>query len=115
MASTLEIVQGEVDTLEVAVKDADGIAVDLTGAALTLHVKRSINDTTALITKIIGTGITITDALAGLAEIAFAVIDTSGLLPGTYLYDLKYAASGNTVIKYAIPPSAFIITKPVTT
>jgi cyanophycinase-like exopeptidase len=62
--------RGDTIPLSIAVT-REGTAVDLTGAALRFVAKRRLKDADvdALITKTIGTGITVTDAAAGAAVI----------------------------------------------
>lgn len=58
-------------------------------------------------------GITVTDALAGLAEIQFESADTENLKPRTYYYDLKYVRGDSTTAQYVVPRSAFVVKQPV--
>lgn len=67
----LTMFAGETRTLVVTVTDQDGAAVDLTDADITY-----VLDLATPITKTVGSGITITGALAGEFEIALAQADT---------------------------------------
>lgn len=73
MSSTfnLSIYAGETRTLVVTVTDQDGVAIDLTGAAITY----TLNLPTP-VTKTVGAGITITGALTGEFEIVLTEADT---------------------------------------
>jgi len=91
-----EIVFGQELTLEVTVQDANGTAIDITGATLTwtmvLHP-----GATAKITKTTTSGITLTDPTNGRADIALAETDTDTLDVDSYYYhDLKMVSGGAT-------------------
>lgn len=82
MTTALTIHQGDDEVLDITVQKPDGTPQDLTGCKLWFYVKASIKDTDAdaLIKKttLPGEGITVTDAVNGIAEISIANADTSG-------------------------------------
>ena len=80
---------GDTDTIELVVKDSNGVVVDLTGGSARMQVKVKSNDSTALLTK------TATiDGVNGKITFALSDTDTSGLNSdnfGTkiYVYDVE--------------------------
>lgn len=75
---------GDSKTLEVTVKDADGVVVDITGATIRWSLARSVNSTPALLQKAVGSGITITDGPNGRFDVALANADTETLSDAYY-------------------------------
>lgn len=72
--------------LQVTVVDPDGSATDLTGIDLTFLVKQGLDDADAdaVITKTVGTGITVAAPLTGMATIDLSEADTAdraGMFP----------------------------------
>ena len=61
----------------------------LIGASVYLTVRKTAEDSEALIEKSTRDGIEITDAEQGIVDIEFRPEDTSELEPGTYVYDIK--------------------------
>ncbi len=98
--SYLTIVRSDDETLDILVTDEDtGAAVDLTSADITWMAKRRRNDADvdALITKAIGSGVTVTSAVGGVAEVAIAAADTDAITPGAYYWELQSVdAAGKT-------------------
>lgn len=92
MSTYLTIERGDDETLDITVTNQDtGAVVDLTGATLKWMTKRRRNDADvdALITAEIGTGITVTNAAGGVAEVAIAAANTNALTPGAYYWELQ--------------------------
>jgi hypothetical protein len=77
----LTMVRGDTPTFDIAVKKPDGTPLSLAGAQMWFTAKKSTMDTdlAAVFQKTIGSGITVTDATAGLAEVTLAAADTSAL------------------------------------
>lgn len=89
-AQNFEIYKGDDLTLQVTVKNADGTAKDLTGATIKWQLSTGVNATPALISKQNGSGITITDAVNGIFEVAIAQADTSSLAAkDTYYHEAE--------------------------
>lgn len=65
-------------------KTAAGVAIDLTGSALALRVKRNAASLVAEATAII----TVTNAAAGTFDVRIPRTDLARLAPGTYYHDL---------------------------
>ena len=114
---TIEVYKGESKTLVLTVLDENRAAQDLTGATLTMTVRKRITDTTAVITKVSTTVTEIeiqTPATDGKAKIFLVPADTSALAVGPYVYDVWVTLSSgrrSPVIK----PSLFSILQAVTT
>ncbi len=88
----LTIVRSDDETLDILVTDQDtGAAINLTGATLKWMAKRRRNDADvdALISKAIGTGITVTNAAGGVAEVAITAANTNAIVPGAYYWELQ--------------------------
>jgi hypothetical protein len=81
-------------TIRFAVKDATGAPQDISGWSLSYTLRKRVKDTTALITKTVGSGVTITDALAGEGQVAFAPADTASLKAGFYTHQLDRTDAG---------------------
>lgn len=83
--------------LTVNATDGAGADLDLTGWTLTFSVKRS-PDTSALVTKTVGSGITVptqTGDDVGVAYITIDAADTASLA-GAYLWELEGVSGGKT-------------------
>jgi hypothetical protein len=81
-----------------AVKE-DGVALDITGARITLTLKKSTmqeDDDAALQQDFI-----ITDPTAGLAEIEVLPADTTDLEPRQYYWDIQLVTAAGIVATYA--------------
>lgn len=89
----LDIYRGEDKSWGISVA-IDG-PVDLTGAALAFTVRRTYTGT-ALVTKTVGDGITVTDAANGQATLALVPDDTADLTIATHYYDLVLTLSGKS-------------------
>ncbi|MCD0459963.1 phage baseplate upper protein [Roseiconus lacunae] len=82
--------------MEIAITDGDGSPIDLTGAEVTLRVKRRKEDRRSQL--VIGTddgGLAIVDAVAGLVMIQKRTIELS---PGIYHSEIEVAKAGETTI-----------------
>ena len=85
----------------VTVTDADGLAVDITGATMNFTAKMRASDADAdkVFQKTVGAGIVLSNPTNGKATVTLAAADTSALAPGrTHLlrYDWKMTLSGLT-------------------
>lgn len=92
----LEIHAGDDLAIPVAVTDAAGQAVDLTGAAIAWQAARGTPERfskTAVVSKASGAGITITDPAGGVFEIALASADTQGL-SGSFYHEAEVTDAG---------------------
>lgn len=93
VASNFEMFSGNTRVLKVTVLDQDEAIVDLSGAAATFVVMRA-HGQPAIITKTVGSGIVITDAVNGLLEITLLEADTEPLR-GVHRHELEITdASG---------------------
>ena len=94
MASSFEMYSGDTKTLAVAITDADGNAVTLTGATCAYTIRTAITSTTALVTKATGgSGITVSGSTV---TISLAPADTADL-DGTYYHELQITDSAGHV------------------
>ncbi len=90
----LRIYQGSTQDIVVTVTDAMDAAVVLTGAAIVWRLALSLQASTALLDKQVGSGIAITDAVAGIATVSLTAADTAGLAPGTYIHEMRITKAG---------------------
>lgn len=92
-----EMAKGESRILEFPVLDAASAPLDITGANLQFSLKatRAGEPTgNAVISKTVGSGITITDGAGGLCEVLLASADTQ-TLEGLFYYKLVLVIGGN--------------------
>lgn len=92
--SLLTMTRGDTANFAVTVTDGAGAPLNLTGLVLTFTVAASSQS--AVITKTIGAGITVTDALGGLATVTISPADTDGLEDRAELFwDLEVDSAGD--------------------
>lgn len=108
----VEIYRGDNRTFQVTVKDGDGVAVDITGAAIKFSVKEEISDTDYEIQKTVGSGITITDAANGIYEVYLLPADTQNMGVGIYEYDSELTTAGGNV--YTVVRGEFTVQAEIT-
>jgi len=87
----VEIFRGDNQTLEVTVKDVDGVVFDITGSTARFTVRKDFN-TTALIEKssAVAGEAAITDPTNGVLEIYLVPADTRELnYCGNFVYDVE--------------------------
>ena len=100
VAENVSFYRGEDVTLEVEVTTtgiSGGPDVDITGWALVFNLKKRLTGKVVL-TKSIGSGITITDGTAGRADVTLTDEDTLILVPGEYVFDVKRDDAGAEAI-----------------
>jgi len=92
--------KGDNRIFTITVKDASGVAVDITGGAMVFTMKKHENDPTGLIVKDSAVGIAeveFTNPTNGIADIKLLPADTSGLPAITYVYDVQFTTSLGSV------------------
>jgi len=77
-------------------KDADGVAVDLTGYSASMQVRKSLTDGVALELSTVNSRITLGGA-AGTVTLLVSATDTATIDVGQYFYDLELT-SGSSVV-----------------
>jgi len=89
----IEFISGDSQKLIITVQDADNApaAKNLTGATITWALARS-RGSAPLITKTVGSGITVTDAANGALEVAIAPADTA-TIDGVHYHELEVVDS----------------------
>ncbi len=92
----LDAARGDTINLRVPVVDQDGAPVDITGAAVRMTVKRNLSDAdlSALITRTVGDGVTLTTPEAGIADVTITATQTATLTPAKYYWDVQVTLSG---------------------
>jgi hypothetical protein len=86
--------QNDALDLDVAVKQRNGSAYDLTGATLYFQMRENPKSATALVSVSTGSGITHTSPAGGLAVVAIAAAATAGLtVPRTLVWALELEKS----------------------
>jgi hypothetical protein len=96
MSEKLTIKQGEAKTITFTVKDADGVAVDLSSAELALGVKRNKTDASFAIQKD-DADFETTQAASGIVSVDLSETDTN-LEEATYVGELKCSWTGPPVV-----------------
>lgn len=98
--TNIEMFSGNTKLLRVTVLDQDSVVVDLTGASAT-YVVTTRRGNVPLISKTVGAGITITDAVNGVLEVTLAPADTEPL-QGAHSHELKVtdAAGRQTTVLF---------------
>lgn len=84
---------GDDKTLQFTVKDQDGVVVDITGASITWAFAARVG-ATAIASKTVGSGITITDAAAGVFQVTIDAADTASLTGGVLYHEAQLVDSG---------------------
>ena len=95
---------GDSRVIELTVNNQDDTAVEnITGAAITFALSKQAGNVTspkpagaALVTKTVGSGITITDGPNGRADVVLAPADSASLPAGVYYYEVQIILAGAT-------------------
>ena len=104
MATALEITRGDTSALNVTCYQSDGVtALNITGYTLWWTAKNRDGDADpGVIQKTTtGGGVTITNAVGGLATVNLAAADTSGLGGVLLLWDLQAKDAGGNITTLA--------------
>ena len=109
-SSNLEMYRGDDKTFNVTFTDADGNAINLTGATVFLTVKKKQTDpdTAAIIAKKVTSH---SQATAGITAVTVTHTD-SNVAVGSYYYDIQLVDSNTTVT--TITTGAFTIKRDIT-
>lgn len=91
---SVNIIRGETKTLDLSIIDGAGAAVDITGASIYMTVATDTGETPLIEKATGGSGITITDAAGGLAEVVIDAADTATLDIACYQYDVWLEFAG---------------------
>lgn len=92
---------GDSKKLRFTVIDDAGAAKNLTGAAIVWKAAKTAGSSTALITKSVGSGITITDPTGGLFEVRLDPADTASL-SGDFYHEAQVTDALGDVATVAI-------------
>lgn len=92
--SNFSLYKGE----DVVVTDSMTPVTNITGWSLQFTLRKNYGDATALVTKTVGAGITVTDATNGVFKITLASADTANLALGNYVYDVERTDVGNRTV-----------------
>lgn len=96
--TNLSMTRGDSATFVLTLTDGDGDALDLEDATIAFTAKREIfhDDEDAVISKSLGSGITVADPALGIAQLALSPTDTASLDSGTLLYwDVQIERAGD--------------------
>lgn len=91
-AQDARIWAGDHADLQFTVVDADGVAVNITGATISWKCAADA-DSAAIVTKTTASGITITNGAAGIFKVALAPADTTSI-SGVYYHEAQMTLSG---------------------
>lgn len=86
---------GDDKVLEIDVTE-DGVAMDITGLTIEWRLARRLHETSVL-TKTVGSGITITNGVGGIFQVALSDTDTANLIGDYYHQAYVTDGSGNLV------------------
>ena len=84
----LSVVRGDTKLYKVTVKDAAGVVLNILGYGASFTLRDNPFDTTAIISKTFGSGITFTDPINGIMQIELLNTDTE-IDVGKYIYDIE--------------------------
>lgn len=84
--------------LEYTVLDEDGVAVNITGWTVTWTLRVDRATSAALITKTVGSGITLTTPASGILRVTIDSADWSTIDPGNYWMVLERTGSGTNAV-----------------
>jgi hypothetical protein len=88
-------VSGDTLPINVTAKDETGAILDLTGAALVYEVSTGEEPTQPpMLTKTIGSGITVVSAAAGTFTITLTAGETASMVTGNYFHECEVTISG---------------------
>jgi hypothetical protein len=96
------ITKGQTTILESVVYTNNGLATaDLTSSSVSFMVKKNVADldAEALITKTIGSGVTITDAVNGVLQVTLTASDTNDLSYQSLFFEILVKLSNGTYIR----------------
>lgn len=96
MIQNFQMVAGDTKYLVVTVRDADGVAVDLTGAGIKWQCARSFGKASVLSKATGGSGIAITSASGGIFTVTLSPSDTESM-GGNYYHEAQVTASDGTI------------------
>lgn len=111
----LTMYRGDSAVFNLAAKQSDGSALNLTTGTLYFTVKSNSRqaDVDALCQKSSGSGITVTDAAGGLFTVTLSPSDTvDAYAPSYMLWDVQYVTSGGNV--YTLAGGALLIKADIT-
>ena len=91
-----EMFQGDSKDLVVTVSDAAGQPVDLTGASIKWRAAPAVDSAVATISKATGSGIVITDAVAGEFTVSLVPADTQ-TLDGEFYHEAQVTDAAGAV------------------
>jgi len=101
------IYQGDDETIRITVEDTDGNAYDLTDVDLVWALSRSRFNNSVL-SKTEGSGLTVTDAVNGKAEVDLTQSDTEGLDTGGYIHEVELTDTSGAVTSVPLTPALTI-------
>lgn len=111
MSNLIELYRGDTADYALTVTDVDGSAVNIQGFEFIMTVKK--NPSQADTDAIIQASGTIEDAGSGVVTFAISEASSSGLSPGTYVYDIQ-AYKSETGIVQTVTWDKFIVKNDVT-
>jgi len=86
--------QGDTLTRTVTITDADGVAVNITGATLTLHIRAKGSTSDAITAPTLS----LTTPASGIATMTISATDTALLSAATtYLFEIEMVDSGGAI------------------
>ena len=93
MAANFSMHAGDTKILEVSVKTSAGSSVDITGTAIRFQLAKSATSRPPLVSKALGSGITLVNGPAGRFDVRLEPDDTVAL-KGTHYYEAEIDDAG---------------------
>lgn len=101
---TLTMKRGDDRTITLTLTDGNGNALDLTGASLWFYVYKADGSAT-VITKTVGSGITVATPASGIATVAISNANTASLLAAdlnvNLPFEVQYKSAGGSIATVA--------------
>lgn len=113
--NSITVIRGTSKTLLLTVTKPDGTAFDMTGGKLVFTVKEALYDDLPVLQKLTSnpTEGSITKPREGIAEFYLRPVDTNGMPPKNYVFDVWLITSGGD--RFAVvPESTFVVSPGVT-
>jgi hypothetical protein len=101
VAQNVSMYQGDTKSLVFTVTDDAGAPKNITGALVRWVLQRWPTDTTPVLDKNVGAGITLTTPLSGILTVALAPADTL-TLEGDYVHELEVTDTSTNVSTVAV-------------
>lgn len=97
MSLIFKMVSGDSKQLNITATESDGTAIDLTGVSAIKWSLFSTTNGTEILTKTLGSGITVTTALSGVFAVVLDPADTTSL-SGEYRHEVQITDASSNIL-----------------